>query len=158
MGGFEMFDTAAVYNNQVGVGRALQGVPRDSYFLMTKVPGCGTAKSVRMGHCYEDTKAVLEENLRQLNMSYVDAVIVHSPPQPTMLVRTCKVLACPEISNQWRAMQEFYAEKKTRVVGVSNYCDSCFKCLDNATVQPMVNQIMYNFGMGDIQKTKDEIT
>merc|ERR1712216_250224 len=40
--GFTMFDTALGYNNQVGVGRAFQGVARESFFLMTKVPGCGT--------------------------------------------------------------------------------------------------------------------
>ena len=43
---------------------------------------------------------------------------------------------------QWKAMTEFYTEGKARAIGVSNYCPSCYECLeamDNLTM-PMVNQ------------------
>jgi diketogulonate reductase-like aldo/keto reductase len=33
-------DTALVYQNQKGVGNALSKLPRESFFLQTKVPGC----------------------------------------------------------------------------------------------------------------------
>jgi diketogulonate reductase-like aldo/keto reductase len=39
-------------------------------------------------------------------------------------------------------MTEFYTEGKARAIGVSNYCPSCYQCLeamDNLTM-PMVNQ------------------
>ena len=36
--GFNHIDTANDYRNQKGVGAALKGVPRNSYFLTTKVP------------------------------------------------------------------------------------------------------------------------
>ena len=144
--GFPMVDTASDYNNQVGVGLALQGVPRGAFFLMTKIPGCGQP-GVRLGHCEEDTTAVLEANLGQLNQSYVDAVLIHSPPLPAIVSRSCKPV-CGMIQAQWRAMSAFYKAGKARVIGVSNYCDTCVACLEAAPVQPMINQIMYNFGMG----------
>mmetsp|Transcript_31155 Transcript_31155/g.70842 ORF Transcript_31155/g.70842 Transcript_31155/m.70842 type:complete len:334 (-) Transcript_31155:84-1085(-) len=146
--GFTMVDTAWDYHNEVGTGRALQKVPRKSIFVETKVPGCGLDKAVSVFGCYSDTKKVLEKNLELLNLTYVDLVIIHFPPLPTMALRTCKV-ACGEVRDQWRAMEEFYAAGKARSIGVSNYCPSCFKCLDStAKVYPMVNQVGYHIGMG----------
>ena len=144
--GFPMIDTAHDYNNQRGVGQALQGVPRHTFFLMTKVPGCGQP-GIRIGHCEEDTTAVLEKNLQELNQSYVDAVLIHSPPLPAMLTRSCTPV-CGMIKAQWNAMSEFYQAGKARAIGISNYCDSCVACLESAPVKPMINQIMFNFGMG----------
>jgi diketogulonate reductase-like aldo/keto reductase len=148
--GFTMVDTAYDYHNQAGVGRALrsEGVDRKSIFLETKVPGCGLDPAVSTSRCYEDTKKVLEEDLTLLNQSYVDVVIVHFPPLGSMLMRTCQLI-CGEVRDQWAAMEEFYKAGKAKAIGVSNYCPSCFECLDgNATVYPMVNQVGYHLGMG----------
>ena len=45
-------------------------------------------------------------------------------------------------------MEDFLASGKAKAIGVSNYCPSCFACLAQASVQPMVNQLQYHVGMG----------
>lgn len=145
-----MIDTAYDYYNQVGIGLAIRnsGVARESIFVETKVPGCGF-DSTSTYHCYNDTKRILQENLDLLNLSYVDLVIIHFPPKVAFVVRSCHLFICDEIVDQWRAMEEFYAAGKARAIGVSNYCASCFACLEQkAKVYPMVNQIGYHIGMG----------
>lgn len=149
--GFRMVDTAWDYHNQVGVGRALRasGVPRESLFVETKVPGCGLDPAVSRSSCFADTKKVLEGDLQQLNQSYVDLVILHFPPRETFALRTCH-FSCGAVRDQWAALVAFHKAGKARAIGVSNYCPSCFACLDgNATeVYPMVNQVSYHIGMG----------
>merc|ERR1712194_287210 len=138
------------YHNQDGVGKAIaaSGLDRHSLFVETKVPGCGADPAVRLGSCYEDTQKALEADLTLLNLSFVDLVILHFPPLPAFVARTCRVV-CSQVWNQWQAMQEFYKAGKARAIGVSNYCPSCFACLEGkADVYPMVNQIGYHIGMG----------
>jgi len=149
--GFTMVDTAYDYNNQDGVGRAIATVPRERVFLETKVPGCLLDPSMKNPfQCYESTKKDLEASLRLLSVSYIDLVILHFPPGPSMLFRSCSNLTgtCQMARAQWRAMEEFYRAGKVRAIGVSNYCPSCFECLRDTEVFPMVNQVMYHIGMG----------
>jgi len=148
--GFKMVDTAYDYHNQAGVGRAVRssGVPRKQIFVETKVPGCGLDPAVSTQNCYLDTHKVLAQDLSLLGLDYVDLVIIHFPPKLSMLLRSCHFI-CAQVRDQWRAMEEFYAAGKAKAIGVSNYCPSCFACLDgSATVFPMVNQIGYHIGMG----------
>jgi len=149
--GFTMIDTADDYGNQQGVGEGLRlsGKRREDVFLETKVSGCGGDKKVLPFRCYQGTKSVLENNLQLLNVSYVDLVILHFPPASAILTHSCSLFSCGSIQNQWRAMEEFYQAGKARAIGVSNYCASCFACLDgHAKVFPMVNQVQYHIGMG----------
>merc|ERR1711998_667160 len=128
--GFNHIDTANDYNNQKGVGAALKGVDRDSYFLTTKVPS-GSASQ---------TKTNLEQNLEQLGLDYVDLVLVHFPPRGN---------SCSSMQAQWGAMEEFYKAGKAKAIGVSNYCPSSLDCImQKATVTPAVNQVQYHVGMG----------
>jgi len=149
--GFTMVDTALDYGNQEGVGKAIAAVPRDHVFVETKVPGCLLDRStLNPFRCYEDTKKNLATDIRLLNVSYVDLVILHFPPLPTMILRSCGSLSgsCAMIREQWKAMEEFYNAGKARAIGVSNYCPSCFDCLKDVDVFPMVNQVGFHLGMG----------
>eukprot|EP00928_Gymnodinium_smaydae_P033935 TRINITY_DN24168_c0_g4_i1.p1 TRINITY_DN24168_c0_g4~~TRINITY_DN24168_c0_g4_i1.p1 ORF type:complete len:277 (-),score=47.07 TRINITY_DN24168_c0_g4_i1:67-897(-) len=148
--GFTMIDTAYDYYNQAGVGRAIQkaGIARESLFVETKVPGCGF-DGTSTSDCYGSTKTLLEKDLSLLNLSYVDLVIIHFPPKAAFLMRSCHLWVCNEVWDQWRAMEEFYKAGKAKAIGVSNFCPSCFACLEGkATVLPMVNQVAYHIGMG----------
>lgn len=114
--------------------------------METKVPGCGLDSTTKnIFQCYNATKVDLEQDLKLLNLSYVDLVILHFPPISSMITRSCNSWSggCAMVRAQWKAMMEFYAEKKARAIGVSNYCPSCYECLesDNVTVMPMVNQV-----------------
>jgi diketogulonate reductase-like aldo/keto reductase len=128
--GFTHIDTANDYNNQRGIGAALQGVDRNSYFLTTKVPS-GSASV---------TAKNLQANLDQLGLEYVDLVLVHFPPTSN---------SCSSMQAQWGAMEEFYKAGKAKAIGVSNYCPSSIECIiQTATVTPAVNQVQYHVGMG----------
>merc|ERR1712046_517853 len=60
-------DTALVYFDQdtVAAAMAASGVPREDIFLTTKIPGCF------------DGKGLIERDLKQLNTSYIDLVLIH---------------------------------------------------------------------------------
>lgn len=149
--GFTALDTAHEYGNQGGVGRALKGVLRENVFVETKVPGCLTdPSSLNPFACYSDTKKVLDDNLKLLNLSYVDLVLIHYPPAPSWIFRSCSnwTGGCQMVRRQWQAMEDFLKAGKARAIGVSNYCPSCFDCLHYAEIFPMVNQIQYHVGMG----------
>eukprot|EP00927_Polykrikos_kofoidii_P065151 TRINITY_DN60938_c0_g1_i1.p1 TRINITY_DN60938_c0_g1~~TRINITY_DN60938_c0_g1_i1.p1 ORF type:complete len:344 (+),score=52.16 TRINITY_DN60938_c0_g1_i1:60-1034(+) len=148
--GFNMVDTAFDYYNQAGVGRAIRssGLPRESIFVETKVPGCGF-DGTSTSDCYAGTVRALQQDLDLLNLTYVDLVILHFPPKATFLFRSCHLFICTEIIDQWRAVEEFYGAGKARAIGVSNYCPSCFACMEGQVeVFPMVNQVSYHIGMG----------
>lgn len=130
--GFNHIDTANDYNNQEGVGAALKGVDRSSYFLTTKVPP-GSASA---------TAKHLQENLDQLGLDYVDLVLVHY--EPINPFGKCKAM-----QEQWTAMEEFYKAGKAKAIGVSNYCPSSLECIkETMTVTPAVNQVKFHVGMG----------
>eukprot|EP00975_Prorocentrum_lima_P024666 5184229-Prorocentrum_lima.AAC.1 len=61
-----MVDAAYDYYNEAAVGRAVNQVGRKSIFVETKVPGCGFP-GISNFNCYNDTKAILEKNLEELN-------------------------------------------------------------------------------------------
>jgi diketogulonate reductase-like aldo/keto reductase len=128
--GFNHIDTANNYKNQEGVGAALKGVERSSYFLTTKVPA-GDATF---------TSKALQDDLDQLGLDFVDLMLVHYPPQDGN---------CQQMQEQWGAMEAFYKAGKARAIGVSNYCPSSLECIKKtATVTPAVNQVQYHVGMG----------
>jgi len=128
--GFNHIDTANNYRNQKGVGAALKGVDRDSYFLTTKIPD-GTASQ---------TRSYLQQDLDELGLDYVDLMLVHYPPRSN---------SCSAMQEQWAAMEEFYKAGKAKAIGVSNYCPSSIECImQTATVTPAVNQVQYHVGMG----------
>lgn len=153
--GGRSIDTALDYWNQQGVGQAMKdsGIPRDEIFLQTKVPGCGNPAENTTRNpltCYKDTVTNLASDLELLGLDYVDSVIIHFPPFPSFVARSCGELTggCEMARSQWKAMEEFYKAGKAKSIGVSNYCPSCFECLAKTDVFPFTNQVMFHVGMG----------
>lgn len=143
--GFTHIDTAHDYDNQGGVGKALAGVPRASYFLTTKVPGCGL-QGISKSKCAEDTAKAIDDDLNQLGLDYLDLLLVHFPP-----LGGCGNVGgnCKAIQSQWTALEAAYASKKARAIGVSNFCITCFQCLNETMkITPTVNQVQFHVGMG----------
>jgi len=131
--GFNHIDTAFNYYNQDGVGAALKGVERKSYFLTTKVPPIEDS-----GSAYSQTTEDLQKDLTLLGLDYVDLMLIHGPTHN-----------CKATQEQWRALEDFYKAGKAKAIGVSNYCASSFKCIkETAKITPAVNQIAYHVGMG----------
>lgn len=130
-------------SNQQGISTALAATsrPRSSLFITTKVPACGS-QGMSRAHCTADTLKAAQQNLDELNVTYVDLLLIHFPP-----VGGCGALNCGLVREQWRALTQIYKANKTRAVGVSNWCISCFECLakDADALVPAVNQVSRPF-------------
>eukprot|EP00041_Stephanoeca_diplocostata_P008766 m.130316 g.130316 ORF g.130316 m.130316 type:complete len:333 (-) comp17466_c0_seq22:137-1135(-) len=146
--GFAAVDTALGYGNQQGVGVAVNDLGRENIFLQTKVPVC-TGDNVTA--CAEQTFANVQLDLDALNVSFVDSILLHSPPtgHGSMKGQACAPgILCDLAVAQWTTLEHIYEAGKARSIGVSNYCQRCLECLQNrTTVVPMVNQIQYHAGM-----------
>jgi diketogulonate reductase-like aldo/keto reductase len=137
--GFTHIDTAESYKNQKGVGKALVGVKRDSYFLTTKTLPCSGKTEAA---CYAQTMSDFNGDLKDLGVDYVDLILLHGASHRGE--GKCDAAACTKDLGQWKAYQDMYKQGKAKAIGVSNYCVSCFDCLlgqPNVTVVPAVNQV-----------------
>lgn len=145
--GFTHVDTAEDYFNQVGVGNALKGKARDSFFLTTKSMPCSNVGSAP-GTCRNQTISDFAKDLEDLQVDYVDLILLHGPSHRGE--GKCDADVCAADAEQWAVYEEMYKQGKAKAIGVSNYCKSCFECLlDKATVVPAVNQFQWHVGMGD---------
>jgi len=122
MTGYRLIDTAAAYQNEEAVGRAIKrsGVPREEMFITTKlwIQDAG----------YEGTKKAFAKSLERLQMDYLDLYLIHQP--------------FGDIYGSWRAMEELYREGKIRAIGVSNFqMDRLVDLMIHNEVTPAVNQI-----------------
>jgi 2,5-diketo-D-gluconate reductase A len=123
--GYRLFDTAASYQNEDAVGRAVRssGVPRDELFITTKLwiqdPGESNAR------------AAFERSLERLGLEHVDLYLIHQP--------------LGDYYSSWRAMEQLHAEGLARAIGVANfYPDRLVDLIEHNHVTPAVNQIEVN--------------
>jgi diketogulonate reductase-like aldo/keto reductase len=123
--GYRLIDTAAKYENEVGVGQGIadSGIPREEVFVGTKLRGAEQG--------YESTRKALDASLRRLGLHYVDLYLIHWPlPRLGLYVES------------WRAMEELLAEGKTRAIGVSNFlAEHLDRLAASSTIVPALNQI-----------------
>lgn len=134
--GYRLLDTAAAYENEVYVGKAIKEskIPREEIFLTSKV------WKTHLG--YEKTKESFEASLERLGVDYLDLFLLHWPkPDPD-----CK--NWKELDQEsWKALEEFYHTGKVRAIGVSNFLPHHLEALmENADVRPMVNQLELHVG------------
>jgi diketogulonate reductase-like aldo/keto reductase len=120
--GYRLIDTAASYQNEEAVGKAIRnsGVPREEIFLTTKlwVQDAG----------YKKTKIAFEKSLKRLNVDYLDLYLIHQP--------------FGDVHGSWRALEELYKEGKARAIGISNFQpDRVMDLICFNEVVPAVNQI-----------------
>lgn len=144
-------DTAFEYKNQPWVGDAVRdavasGLPRKQIFVITKIKCQGTS---------EGALALVQEDLKLLNLSYVDLVIIHGPgfvnPQSggsrkcDGYKKCCKTPA--DIQATYRGLETALAQKLTRAIGVSNFQTEQLEAVAaNATIMPSVNQMQMYVG------------
>ena len=137
--GYRHVDTAACYENEVGVGAGIAKaiangtVSRDMLFVTSKV--WNTERG------YDKTMAAFEKTLSDLGLGYLDLYLIHWPAAAHQYENW------EEINLQtWRAMTDLYKAGKIRAIGVSNFKPHHLKALMEIEVQPMVNQIEYHPG------------
>ena len=138
--GYRHIDSAKVYGNEVGVGEGVRasGIKREDIFVTTKVPA--EYKS------YKKAKKAIEESLANLNIGYIDLILIHCP-QPWILYGNKKLRYFKENIEVWKALEEAYEEGKVKSIGVSNFrIDDLQNIFDNCRIKPMVNQIYCHVG------------
>ncbi len=71
--GYTSIDTAMIYKNEIGVGKALKEtkIPREELFITTKVWNSDQG--------YENTLRAFDESLERLGLEYVDLYLIHWP-------------------------------------------------------------------------------
>ena len=134
--GYRMLDTAAAYENEEYVGRAVREskIPREEIFLTSKV------WKTNLG--YEKTKQSFEASLNRLQTDYLDLFLLHWP-KPDPEAENWKELD----KESWKALEEFYHQGKVRAIGVSNFLPHHLEALmEEADVRPMVNQLELHVG------------
>lgn len=120
--GYRSIDTAAAYENEESVGRAVKnsGIPREELFITTKlwIQDAG----------YENAKKAFEKSLKKLQLDYLDLYLIHQP--------------FGDYYGSWRAMEELYKSGRIRAIGVSNfYPDRIMDLIIHNKITPAVNQV-----------------
>ncbi|MEU3031565.1 aldo/keto reductase [Streptomyces incarnatus] len=129
--GYRSIDTAAVYGNEKGVGRALaaSGLPREDLFVTTKVWNTDQG--------YDATLRAFDTSLARLGLDHVDLYLIHWPAPARDLYR-----------DSWRALERLAGEGRIRAAGVSNFQPGHLRrLLEGATLTPAVNQIELHPGL-----------
>lgn len=123
--GYRHVDTAALYENEKGVGRGLAraGLPREEVFVTTKV--------WNDQHGYDETLRAFDESLDKLGLDYVDLYLIHWPaPRQDRYVDT------------YRALEALRANGRARSIGVSNFhTHHLDRLLAETSVVPAINQV-----------------
>ena len=156
--GITTIDTAPVYGfgkSEELVGRAMQGITRDRYQILTKF---GLNWKTNQGEYYFDTtdnegkpvkiykysskervRQECEDSLRRLNTEYIDLLQIHWPDSTTPIGETMG-----EVAN-------LIKEGKVRAAGVCNYSAAQ---VEEAlmTVNIVSNQVPYSMINRDIEK------
>ena len=120
--GYRSIDTAQAYGNEEGVGNAIakSGLPREEFFITTKVWITNAG--------YEKAKASIAESLKKLQTEYIDLLLIHQP--------------FGDYYGTYRAMEEAYDQGKVRAIGVSNfYPDRYLDLYHFSRIKPAVNQV-----------------
>lgn len=121
--GYRHIDSAAFYDNEKPVGRAIREskVPREDLFVTTKLWG-----SDIVGKRIEKA---FEESMHRLDVGYIDLFLVHWPVNG-MIVTT------------WREMERIYHSGRVKAIGVSNHLiHHLDMLLKEAEIIPAVNQV-----------------
>ncbi|MFB7650717.1 MULTISPECIES: aldo/keto reductase [unclassified Streptomyces] len=123
--GYRSIDTAAIYGNEEGTGRALaaSGVAREDLFVTTKLWNSDQG--------YDTTLRAFDASLAKLGLEYLDLYLIHWPmPAKERYVDT------------YKAFEKLLADGRVRAIGVSNFLPEHLERLTGETsVVPAVNQI-----------------
>lgn len=121
--GYRSIDTAAVYGNEEGVGKAIRdcGVAREELFITTKVWNSDQG--------YETTLKAFEISRKKLGLEYFDLYLIHWPVKGKYI-------------DTWRALEKLYRDGVVRAIGVSNFKEHhLLDLFESSSMLPMVDQV-----------------
>jgi 2,5-diketo-D-gluconate reductase A len=123
--GYRHIDTAAIYGNERGVGKAIaeSGLARDELFVTTKL------WNAEQG--FDSTLRAFDASLEKLGLETVDLYLIHWP-----------VPAKDAYVDTYKAFERLYAEGRVRAIGISNFEPHHLnRLLAETEVVPAVDQI-----------------
>ncbi len=123
--GYRHVDTAAIYRNEVGVGRAIaeSGLTREEIFVTTKLWNKAQGR--------DNSRVGISRSLEKLGLDHVDLYLIHWPcPATGLFVET------------WEQLIDFRSEGLSRSIGVSNFLPEHLDTIvDETGIIPAVDQI-----------------
>jgi 2,5-diketo-D-gluconate reductase A len=120
--GYRLIDTAASYENEAAVGRAIKrsGVARRELFITTKLWLADAG--------YDKTLRAFDRSLARLGLDDLDLYLIHQP--------------YGDVYGSWRAMEELYRQSRVKAIGVSNFTpDRLVDFVLHNEIVPAVDQI-----------------
>lgn len=121
--GYRHFDTAAIYGNEKGVGKAIaaSGIPRDDLYITTKL----------WNDRHDDAPIAIRQSLDKLGLEHVDLYLIHWPtPEKDSYLKA------------WDSLVDLREDGLTSSVGVANFLAAHLeRLLAHTDVVPAVDQI-----------------
>lgn len=117
--GVRLIDTAHAYGNEREIGEAIRvsGVPREEIFVITKL----------YPNQFSDPEAAIEEALENLDLGYIDMLLLHHPGTGDV--------------EAYHAMEKAVEEGTVRSIGLSNwYVEELEEFLPQVTIPPALVQ------------------
>ena len=126
--GYRHIDTAAIYGNEEGVGKAIaaSGIPRDELYITTKLYNNDQGT--------QSAFDAMDLSLQKLGLDYVNLYLIHWPsPKQDRYVES------------WKALEQLKADGKTRSIGVSNFlAHHLERVIAESDTVPAVDQIEFH--------------
>ena len=123
--GYRHIDTAKIYGNEAGVGRAIaaSGLKPEELFITTKLWNADQG--------YESTLEAFESSLDRLGLATLDLYLIHwMQPKRDKYVDT------------WKALIELQKRGRVKSIGVSNFSkEGLQRLIDETGVVPAIHQI-----------------
>lgn len=122
LAGYRHVDTAAYYENEALVGRAVKDckIPREELFVTSKIWYTDMVPEKR--------EAAFEKTLKELDLEYLDMYLLHWPIN--------------DVEGTWKMLEKYYEQGLIKNIGVSNFRPKHLKRLEaTANIAPAVDQI-----------------
>lgn len=146
--GYRNIDTAEGYMNEKGVGEGVRqameeyGRKREEIFVSTKLWNSHRG--------YDKAMKAFEVSLKKLGLEYLDLYLIHWPAVSRWHDDWREINW-----STWKAFEELYRDGRIKAIGVSNFLAHHVQALtEDSDIKPMVNQIEYHVGFGQIKSTE----
>jgi 2,5-diketo-D-gluconate reductase A len=123
--GYRHIDTAAIYGNEKGVGRAIAAsdLSRDELYIVTKL------WNSKQG--YDTTLEAFDKSMGRLGLDALDLYLIHWAAPPL-----------GKYVDTWKAFVTLHEQGRVASIGVSNFHQAHLEDIIEATgVTPVINQI-----------------